>query len=98
MLRPQPNFFNGELATGPTGLTYGICDWQICHISGHHVAQLFKLPEPVDGVFAAPYALAVSPSGSFYISYSDQSLPGKAGVVEVSPTGKVVAVVASRST
>jgi hypothetical protein len=62
------------------------------------VTQLFKLPEPVNGVFAAPDALAVSPSETFYISYSDQSLPGKAGIVELSPQGKIVAVVASRST
>lgn len=98
MFGPESSFFNGELVTTISGRIYGICDWQMCRISGHAVSQLFKLPEPVHGVFAAPDALAVSPSGSFYISYSDQSLPGKAGIVELSPTGKVVAVVASRKT
>jgi hypothetical protein len=95
---PQFSFFNGELATTPKGVVYGLCNWHMCRISGHMVTQLFKLPEPVNGVFAAPDALAVSPSETFYISYSDQSLPGKAGIVELSPQGKIVAVVASRST
>ena len=58
-----------------TGLVYGICDWDMCRISGQHVLELFKLPEPVRGVFAAPVALAVSPSSDFYISYSEQSWP-----------------------
>ena len=98
MFGPRFNFFNGELATSPKGVIYGLCDWDLCRISGRTVVQLFKLPEPVAGVFAAPDALAVSPSGTFYISYSDQSLPGKAGIVELSPRGKIVAVVASRST
>jgi hypothetical protein len=95
---PQFSFFNGELAINPKGVIYGLCDWHMCRISGQHVTQLFELPEPVKGVFAAPDALAVSPSGTSYISYSDQSLPGKAGIVELSPHGKIVAVVAARST
>jgi hypothetical protein len=95
---PQFSFFNGELAVNSKGVIYGLCDWHMCRISGQRVTQLFELPEPVKGVFAAPDALAVSPSGTFYISYSDQSLPGKAGIVELSLQGKIVAVVASRST
>jgi hypothetical protein len=95
MLKPRFEFFNGELATGAEG-TYGICDWSVCRIAGRAFRQLFKLPEPVNGAFAAPDALAVSPSGSFYISYSDQSVPAKAGIIELSPTGRVVAVVVSR--
>jgi hypothetical protein len=94
----QPNFFNSELATSSTGLVYGICDWDICRISGRHVWELFRLPEPVRGVFAAPVAPAVSPSGDFYMSYSDQSSTGVAGIVEISPEGKVMAVIASRYT
>ena len=98
MFGPQFSFFNGELAISPKGVIYGLCNWHMCRISGRDVTQLFKLPEPVKGVFGAPDALAISPSGTFYISYSDQSLPGKAGIVELSPRGKIVAVVASRST
>jgi len=55
------------------------------------------LPEPVTGAFAAPDALAVSVSGSFYIPYSDQSSPAKRGIVELSPKGKLVGVVVSRT-
>jgi hypothetical protein len=94
MLTPRFQFFNGELAAGPGGTIYGICNWSICRIAGGTFTDLFKLPEPIDGAFGAPDALAVSPSGSFYISYSDQSSPVRAGIVELSPKGKVVAVVA----
>ena len=97
MLKPRFEFFNGELAAGPGGTTYGICNWSVCRIAGRAFTKLFKLPEPVNGAFAAPDALAVSPSGYFYISYSDQSSPAKTGIVELSPKGKVVAVVASRT-
>jgi hypothetical protein len=97
MAKPRFEFFNGELAAGPGGTIYGICNWSICRIAGGTFTDLFKLPEPIDGAFGAPDALAVSPSGSFYISYSDQSSPVRAGIVEVSPKGKVVAVAASRA-
>ncbi len=97
MLKPRFEFFNGELAAGPGGTIYGICNWSVCRIAGRTFTKLFKLPEPVNGAFAAPDALAVSPSGSFYISGSDQSSPAKTGIVELSPKGKVVAVVASRA-
>lgn len=92
------DFFNGELAVSSSGAVYGICDWHMCRVSGQDISQLFTLPEPVSGAFAAPDALAVSPSGDFYISYSDQSLPPKAGIEMVSSAGKLLAVVASRGT
>jgi len=97
MLKPRFEFFNGELAVGAKGTIYGICRWSVCLIAGRAFTELFKLPDPVNGAFAAPDALAVSPSGSFYISYSDQSSQAKAGIVELSPKGRVVAVVASRA-
>jgi hypothetical protein len=97
MLKPRFEFFNGELASGPGGSIYGICNWWVCRVAGRGFTKVFKLPEPVNGAFAAPDAFAVSPSGSFYISYSDQSSQAKAGIVELSPKGKVVAIVASRS-
>jgi len=97
MLRPRSEFFNGELASGAKGTVYGICRWSVCRIEGRAFTELFKLPEPIKGAFAAPDALAVSQSGSFYISYSDQSSQAKAGIVELSPNGRVVAVVASRA-
>jgi hypothetical protein len=95
MVKPRFKFFNGELAAGPGGTLYGICDWSICRIAERTFTALFKLPEPVAGAFAAPDALAVSPSGSFYISYTNQSSPVKAGIVELSPNGKFLGVVAS---
>jgi hypothetical protein len=97
MLKPRFEFFNGELAAGPGGIIYGVCNWSICRIAGRVFTQLFKLPEPINGSFAAPDALAVSPTGSFYISYSNQSSQVKAGIVELSPKGKPLAVVASRA-
>jgi hypothetical protein len=97
MLKPRFEFFNGELAAGAKGTIYGICRWSVCRIAGRAFTELFKLPEPINEAFAAPDALAVSPSGSFYISYSDQSSQAKAGIVELSPNGRVVAVVASRT-
>lgn len=97
MLKPRFEFFNGELAAGPGGTIYGICNWSICRIAGRMFTELFKLPELIDGAFGAPDALAVSPSGSFYISYSNQSSQVKAGIVELSPAGKLLAVVASQA-
>jgi hypothetical protein len=97
MFKPRFKFFNGELAAGPGGAIYGICNWSICRIADGRFTDLFKLPEPIDGAFGAPDALAVSPSGSFYISYSNQSSPVKAGIVELSPKEKMLAVVASRA-
>ena len=32
VLRPRSDFFNGELATGPTGAIYGICNWRMCRV------------------------------------------------------------------
>jgi hypothetical protein len=64
-------------------MIYGICNWSICRIVGRVFSELFKLPEPINGSFAAPGALVVSRSGSFYISYSGQSSQAKAGVVEL---------------
>ena len=97
MLEPQFEFFNGELAAGTGRTTYGICNWSVCRVAGRAFTELFKLPEPINGASAAPDAFAVSPSGSFYIAYSNQSSPAKAGIVELWPKGKVVAVVASRA-
>lgn len=95
MLRPRQNFFNGELARNQSGF-YGICNWSICRISGTKFESLFKLPH-VHGSFAAPDALAVSPSGNLYISYSNQGTPLRAGIAEISAQGKLVAVVVSQT-
>lgn len=98
MLRPVLDFFNGELAAGPRGAIYGICDWSMCRIQGDTFTPLFKLPTRVNGTFAAPAGLAISPTGAFYISYSSQSVPGRAGIVELSSSGKITRVVVARTT
>ncbi|MGB9112027.1 MAG: hypothetical protein WCF24_04790 [Acidimicrobiales bacterium] len=96
MLRPRQDFFNGELASGPHGALFGICDWSICRITGSRFKGLFNLRTRINGSFAAPDALAVSPTGTFYISYSNQSTPLKTGIAEFSPSGHLLAIVASR--
>jgi hypothetical protein len=98
ILRPLLDFFNGELARTPSGTLYGICHWYICRIEGKTFRQLFHFPEPIDGSFAEPDAFAVSPSGSFYISYADQSSPTRPGIAEISSNGKVTAVLAQQTT
>ena len=100
MLRqPSSNFFNGELATNPKGVVYGICSWSMCRIQGRTAVELFRLPSRVNGGFLAPDALAVAPNGSFYVSYSNQASPGTStGIVELSPSGHVMRVVESRIT
>jgi hypothetical protein len=98
MLRPQQAFFNGELAAGGGGAIYGICDLSLCRINGHTFTPLFKLPTRINGIFAAPAGLAISARGAFYISYSSQSVPGRAGIVELSTAGKIIGVAVSRTT
>ena len=99
MLRPLGGFFNGELASGRHGSIYGICQWMICRIQGHAFTRLFRLPTRIGGKFAAPDALAVSPTGSFYVAYSSQSAPtGTAGIVELTATGHVDRIITSRTT
>jgi hypothetical protein len=100
MLRqPSFNFFNGELATDAEGAVYGICGWSICRIQGRTAVELFRLPSRVNGGFLAPDALAVAPNGSFDVSYSNQASQGtRTGIVELSPSGRVIRVVESRIT
>ncbi|HUC15558.1 MAG TPA: hypothetical protein VMS00_13995 [Acidimicrobiales bacterium] len=59
-LGPRLEFFNGELAAGTGGTNYGICNWSVCRVEARAFTELFKLPEPVNGAFAAPDAFAVS--------------------------------------
>jgi hypothetical protein len=96
------SFFNGELAHGPGNAVFGVCDWAICRIDGTKVTQLFSLVDhftkAVPGDFIAPCGLAVGPTGTFYLSYSDQSSRGHAGVVELSKHGQVVRYVTTRTT
>ena len=99
MLRPLLDFSNGELASGPRGSVYGICQWAMCRIRGHTFTRLFRLPTRIGGRFTAPDALAVSPAGSFYVSYSSQSgTTGTAGIAELTATGHVDRIVTSRMT
>lgn len=96
------SFFNGELAHGTGNVLYGICNWAICRIDGTRVTQLFSLvgrfTKAVSGDFIAPCGLAVGPSGTFYLSYSDQSSRGHAGVLELSQSGQVERLIATRTT
>jgi hypothetical protein len=98
-LRPLGEFFNGELAAVSHGVVYGICGRQICRIRGRTVTPLVKLPTRVGRTFVAPDALAVSPTGSFYIAYSSQSGPTtNTGIVELTPSGTIARIVVSRNT
>lgn len=98
-LRPLGDFFNGELAASPNGVLYGVCGWRICRIRGRTFTPLFRLTTRIGGTFVAPDAIAVSPTGSFYLAYSSQSEPtAHTGIVELSASGKLARIVVSRTT
>ena len=96
------SFFNGEFADGIGNVLYGVCGWAICRIDGTTVTELFSLTgrftKAIPGDFVAPCGLAVGPGGTFYLSYSDQSSNGNAGVLELSPKGKVERLLITRTT
>ena len=86
--------FNGELAGGPHGIVYSICDWGMCRVNARSYRQIFKMQSRIDGDFAAPLGMAVSPLGTIYVSYGDQS-GGRAGILRLSSTGNPSVVVDS---
>jgi hypothetical protein len=86
------DFHNGELAVGPHGTVYSICDWAMCRVTAQSYRQLFKLQTRVNGDFASPAGMAVSPSGVIYESYNDQG-GGRAGIMRLSPTGTPTVVI-----
>jgi hypothetical protein len=96
--RGQVDFFNGEMTSTTGGTIYAICGWSMCKITGSTFTPVFRIPTKVDGAFVAPSAVAAAPHGDFYESFTSQSSPGIAGILEMSSTGKLIRVLVTRST
>ncbi len=94
ILTPRSHFGNvANLAVAPDGAAYIVGDGSLYRIDRHRYSTLFNpfehLPDRL-AIFAGSAGLAVSQSGAFYISFTVNTVPAAAGIVELSRTGWII--------
>lgn len=95
--RGAVDFFNGEMTQSTSARIYAICGWSMCRIDGSSYSPIFRIATHAEGDFVAPTSLAVAPNGDFYEAFTNQTVPQKTGILEMSPSGRLIAVVVSRN-
>jgi hypothetical protein len=102
ILTPRLHFGNGAtLGVAADGTVYAVGNGSLSRVTGRRYTTLFSPLKQLPGgqdEFATPVALAVSPSGGFYVSFSVGKLPPEAGIVELSHTGRLVRIALTRAT